>query len=170
VNELELAELSVLAQRRADGLAADPLVLQVFRGLDERWYYRHSGVPSLLRKVLHMADQFLGVSPPVVLPVRRGVDLWEMPGSLPLLPSIGFRRFLPVSVKVRKARKGVARAAARRRIYHLWTHPWNFLYQRGSMMRALSEICGHVAGRRDRGDLDVMTMGAVCQLFREEAD
>jgi len=144
--------------------------LQVFRGLDERWYYRHSGVPSLLRKVLHMADQFLGVSPPVVLPVRRGVDLWEMPGSLPLLPSIGFRRFLPVSVKVRKARKGVARAAARRRIYHLWTHPWNFLYQRGSMMRALSEICGHVAGRRDRGDLDVMTMGAVCQLFREEAD
>jgi len=144
--------------------------LKIFRGLDERWYYKYNRVPSLLRKVLHMADQFLGITPPVVLPVRRGEDLWEIPGSLPLLPPIGFRKYLPMSVRVFKARRGVEQAVARRRIYHFWTHPWNFLYQRGPMIKALSEICSHVAGRRDRGDLDVMNMGAVYRIAREKAN
>lgn len=138
--------------------------LKIYRELDGRWYYRASWTSGLLRKALHMADQCLGLAPPVVMPVSKGGDLWAVPGSLPLLPPIGFRRYLPMSVRVLKAKRGVDRAIACRRIYHLWSHPWNFLYQRDRMVRALSEICRYVAERRDAGELETLTMEALHTL------
>jgi hypothetical protein len=71
----------------------------------------------------------------------------------------GARRHIPVSLRVRRALKGVERAARDRRIMHLWFHPTNISVETDAMLGGLRQVFAEVARRRDRAELDVLTMG-----------
>jgi hypothetical protein len=43
-------------------------------------------------------------------------------------------------------------------MFHLWTHPWNLSIPGSDAFELLADALGEVADRRDRGDLDVVTM------------
>ncbi|MFC1888812.1 polysaccharide deacetylase family protein [Thermodesulfobacteriota bacterium] len=143
---------------------------RIFRGKDHRWYYNADWVPAKARKACHILDQTFGLTPPVVMPRRVREGLWELPGSLPILPAFGFRRFIPMGVRAAKAKRGIDRAVRERRVFHLWTHPWNFVEKTEEMLGVLTGICEHAARDRDAGRIRFMTMREVYDTASKEAN
>ena len=69
----------------------------------------------------------------------------SVPGSMIYFPMHGLRRFLPVAVRVRRARKGLAEAVRERGVFHLWTHPTNLADETEAMFGGLRAILQEVA-------------------------
>ena len=106
------------------------------------------------------ARRLAGAAPPVGRP--RYVDgVVEVPSSLPILPGMGLRRAVPAASRLREVRKGLERARDRNAYFHLWTHPHNFVEGRARMIRFLDRAMALVAAFRERGEIDVLTMGEV---------
>jgi hypothetical protein len=104
--------------------------------------------------------RLLGAAPPVSRP--RVVDgVVEVPTSIPMVPAIGIRRIVPLRASLAEVRKGLERARDRKAVFHLWTHPHNFVEGRARMLRYLDGALALVTAFRDWGDVEVRTMGEV---------
>ena len=134
-----------------------------FRGEDPTWF---GGLRGPVKRAAHLVDQALGIAPPVSTPAEVLPGLWNVPGSMLLLHRAGVRRLIPFRSRVAKARRGMRRAVATGRVFHLWTHPENLVGDRAGMFAALRAILEDVAALRERGAIRVMTMG---QVVREIA-
>jgi hypothetical protein len=126
-----------------------------YRGADPTWYRSLTGPAS---RLAHLFDQALSLPPPVSLPAQTLDGLWNVPGSMLLLSRLGVRRFIPLSARVRKARRGLHRAVREGKVFHLWFHPFNLAVDRRGMFSCLDRILGEVAGLRNAGRLEVKTM------------
>jgi hypothetical protein len=73
----------------------------------------------------------------------------------------GRRRYIPLSVRVRRATKGIERAVRERKIFHLWFHPTNLADESERMFEGLRQIFERVDGRRRAGTLEVAPMGSL---------
>jgi hypothetical protein len=133
-----------------------PRGFKVFRSPEPAW---HQGRSPLVQRLGHLADVVLARSPPVVFPRREADGLVSVPGSMIYFPMHGPRRFLPVSLRVRRARKGLAEAVGQRGVFHLWTHPTNLADETEAMLAGLRTILGEVSALRAQGRLDVRTLG-----------
>ena len=104
--------------------------------------------------------RLVGAAPPVGRP--RVVDgVIEVPTSIPMLPAIGLRRIVPLRSSLAEVRKGLERARDRKAVFHLWTHPHNFVEGGAKMLRYLDGAMALVSSFRDRGEIEVRTMGEV---------
>jgi hypothetical protein len=81
-----------------------------------------------------------------------------------LAPMHGLRRHIPMSRRVRRARKGILRAAEEKRIFHLWFHPTNLAAEMDRMFAGLREILDQVKQERDAGRLVTLTMHEASRL------
>jgi hypothetical protein len=75
-------------------------------------------------------------------------------------PMHGFRRYIPVSRRVRRAVRGLEAAVSKRRVFHLWFHPTNMADETEAMFAGLEQILQHASQLRERGQLDFKPMGA----------
>ncbi|MEN8150182.1 MAG: polysaccharide deacetylase family protein [Planctomycetota bacterium] len=116
-------------------------------------YEKPSRAVSLLLRAI-------GDDPPVARAVRTG-DVIRVPGGLPIVPAMGVRRIVTMRSRLREIRRGLARAAAEEAVFHLWTHPHNFVEGREFMIRYLDRAMEIVARARDEGAVDVVTMSGV---------
>jgi peptidoglycan/xylan/chitin deacetylase (PgdA/CDA1 family) len=136
---------------------------ECYRGPGPRWYENRE--PSgPLGRLAHLLDVWLATTPPLVLPTPTSSGLWNLPGSMIYFPMHGIRRTVPVSRRVRRARKGLDAAARGRRVFHLWFHPTNLADQCERMLAGLRQILQHAATLRDRGAIDIVPMGSVCSV------
>lgn len=133
-----------------------------YRGADLNWYEQES-VPGAVKRVMHLWDVLTARRPPVVLPARVAADFWDIPGSMIYFPMHGFRRYIPLSLRIKRAVKGLDTAARRRRIYHLWFHPTNMSDEMEAMFAGLRTILAHAAALRARGELAIMPMQTIAQ-------
>ena len=130
--------------------------VRVFRGKDRGWFTLARG--RLARRVTHLADAIVPVTPAVVEPVSRADGLVELPGSMLLMSRNGLRRLiLPRLVKL-KAKRGLRAAVRSRRVFHLWFHPSNFYFDAEGQFGALEAVLEEAARLRRAGRLDVRTM------------
>jgi peptidoglycan/xylan/chitin deacetylase (PgdA/CDA1 family) len=133
---------------------------RVFRGPEPA---RLSARPwnNALKRLSHLWAVLRAAEPPTVLPVRSASGLWDVPGSMIYFPMHGFRRHIPLGLRVKRAVKGLEAAARARRVFHLWFHPTNLADQPDRMFAGLRAILEHAARLTDRGDLCVLPMGEV---------
>jgi len=131
-----------------------------YRGPGPRWYERRFS-PGRLGRLGHLVDVLAAIRPPLVSPRFVGEGLWDIPGSMIYFPMHGARRYIPLSLRVRRARKGLQAAARQRKVFHLWFHPTNLADQPERMFAGLREILLAAADLRRRGDLDIEPMGAL---------
>ena len=131
-----------------------------FRGTDPVWHARMSGLPA---RAAHLADQAVGLAPPVSQPSERLPGLWNVPGSALLIHRTGMRRVIPMASRLRKARLGLQRATASGGVFHLWTHPFNLAGDPAFMLATLDAILSEAAAARDRGDIVIDTMGEIAR-------
>lgn len=128
-----------------------------FRGPEPTWYLRDGRTEGALERTAHLADVVAARRPPAVVPGREH-GLINIPGSMMLFPAHGPRRHIPVSRRVRRVLKGIEAAAREQRIMHLWFHPTNLADEPEAMLGGMRTVFAEVARRRERAELDVLTM------------
>ena len=126
-----------------------------FRGPEPHWYRSQ---PRAVRRAGHLLEIFAARTPPSVVPEYDREGLWNIPGSMLYTPSFGSRRFVPVWLRVARAKKGLAEAVRRKRIFHLWFHPTDLACRMEAMLDGLDSIFGEAARLRDDGQLNVLSM------------
>jgi peptidoglycan/xylan/chitin deacetylase (PgdA/CDA1 family) len=134
-----------------------------FRGVEENWYENRI-VPERVRRGLRLFDVLRAAPPPAVLPQMTKEGLLNIPGSAMFFPMHGFRRRIPMSLRVRRCLKGLNKAAQTKKIFHLWFHPSNMVDEMETMFAGLREILQHAAKLKKEGRLDFLTMGEISDL------
>jgi peptidoglycan/xylan/chitin deacetylase (PgdA/CDA1 family) len=128
-----------------------------FRGPEPRWYERRS-LPAAVRRIARLLVVLAAAEPPVVLPEQTKSGLWNIPGSMIYFPMHGLRKHLPVSLRVKRAIKGLNAAARQRKIFHLWFHPTNLADETNEMFAGLRSILEHASLLRSRDQLSILPM------------
>jgi peptidoglycan/xylan/chitin deacetylase (PgdA/CDA1 family) len=131
-----------------------------FRGEEPAWW---RDLPGAVKRAGHLFDQATARRPPSVKPTEKLPGLWNLPGSLLLLHRHGVRRFIPFAVRRRRIELGLARAIETRSLFHLWFHPHNLSYDRRGLLAVLRSALRDAARLRDRGVLDIRTMGDLAE-------
>lgn len=130
---------------------------KVYRGVQLSWYLN---MPERFRKIFHIFDQLLFITPSVSSPIYHD-GLTNIPASMLYLPMNGFRKFIPLKSRIKKAEKGIKKAVDRKQIFHLWFHPFNIATNQKKLLYGLEYIFNIVNEERSRGNIEVMTMGEV---------
>jgi peptidoglycan/xylan/chitin deacetylase (PgdA/CDA1 family) len=133
-----------------------------YRGPEPTWYEQDGG-PKALRRLGHLLDVLTARRPPVVLPEEALPGLWNLPGSMIYFAAHGFRRHVPMSVRVARAVKGLEAAVRERRVFHLWFHPTNLAFEIDRMFSGLRLIFEHASSLRAQGRLSVLPMAEVVE-------
>ena len=114
-------------------------------------------LPDVVARLCRLVYGYMPTSPPVVLPTK--VDqLWNIPASF-FYPST-FRWLKPVSNQLRfiKTMMGLNKAVEKRRILHLWFHPFNLANQPDTLFEQLEKVFCQVDRYRKVGKIDNFTM------------
>jgi hypothetical protein len=125
-----------------------------YRGPEPQWYVRKR---RAIRRLGHFLDIATMRTPPSVMPVEEN-GIWNIPGSMLYTPSFGTRKFVPVWMRVRRAKRGLDLAVRKKQVFHLWFHPTDLACRADAMLDGLERIFRHAAELRDAGKLRVKTM------------
>jgi peptidoglycan/xylan/chitin deacetylase (PgdA/CDA1 family) len=132
-----------------------------YRGASPRWYER-ANVPDAVRRLAHLTEVLSMRTPPAVEPEKVADGLSNLPGSMIYFPAHGLRRFLPMSMRVRRALRGLRAAARQGKTFHLWFHPTNLADETTAMLGGLRTILAAVDKSRSLGRIRVATMTGAC--------
>jgi peptidoglycan/xylan/chitin deacetylase (PgdA/CDA1 family) len=137
-----------------------------YRGTEPSWY---GGLgPGPLRRVAHLVDVVLARTPPVSEPSEQITGVWNVPASMMYFPMHGRRSYIPLSRRVKRAVRGLDRAAQQRRVFHLWFHPTNLADEIDRMFSGLDSIFEHAAALRAEGALNFAPMGSLAALLQAQ--
>jgi peptidoglycan/xylan/chitin deacetylase (PgdA/CDA1 family) len=137
----------------------DVLVEEGFRcirGPEDKWFESLPG--TLLPAGFRMLDAKLAVSPKVRLPRQIPEGLWVLPSSQFYSPLMSVGRHVSVSARVRKATKGLRQATRLKRLYHLWTHPFNLGMRTDELLGGFEQILQEACRLRESDKLEILTM------------
>jgi len=126
-----------------------------YRGRDPVWYKK---LPGMLAKLGHVIDNYVGVTPPTVVPAHED-GLWNIPGSYFFPHARGWARMLPGVLRKRKALAGIHRAIERKEVFHLWFHPFNLASDPEKLLGILEDVFAYVRECIDAGVLENKAMG-----------
>jgi peptidoglycan/xylan/chitin deacetylase (PgdA/CDA1 family) len=130
-----------------------------YRGDTKTWYRKFQGKT---KKILHICDQALGLKPNIIYPEYKE-SLINIPGSMLYLSRDGFRKFIPIASRVRKAKKGIDQAIRSKSIFHLWFHPFNIASDSDNLLKGLEDILLYLKTREKKGEIEVLTMGEIAK-------
>jgi hypothetical protein len=118
-------------------------------------------------RLLRIADEIRRAAPVVVWPEERLPGLWNIPSSMFLYPLGRTRtRFVGIRTRVERFARGVEAAARERGIFHFCLHPEN-LAEHPSGLSLLDDCLAEVVKMRDRGDVEVLTVGEVASRMNQ---
>lgn len=135
------------------------------RGPEDWWFEKLPGRTT--RAFVRMIDARLARPPHVGLPRRLPCGLWVIPPSQFYSPFMGVGKHVSVEARVRKALKGLRLAAEKKRIFHLWTHPFNLGCHTKELMQGLDVILAEARRLADAGEIEITTMGALAGQLEE---
>ena len=135
--------------------------LTCYRNYHRTWNGTYRG---LAKRLSHAVDYYLPSSY-TSLPRLEAHGLVAIDDSMLLISRNGIRRMILPTTVVRKARKGLEQAVRRQEIFHLWFHPSNFSFQTSTQFSIFERILSLASDMRDRGDLEVSTMGEIAQRW-----
>jgi hypothetical protein len=128
-------------------------------------YFRQTGRPRGWGRIAHTLDQALGRRAPLADVATGPVTAVASSGILTLRH--GVRRHIPARALRRRYLCPLDDAVRTRRIYHLWTHPWNLALPGSDTFELLGDILVRAAELRERGDIDVLTIAQLADRYRQ---
>lgn len=140
---------------------------QCFRGAPAALAWRFGR--NLSGAFLRACEEWRRAEPPMAWPEETMPGLWCIPASMYLYPIAPSRtRLIGLRSRVERFRRGLEAAARHRAIFHFCFHPENLVESpRGFPL--LDELLEALAIARDRGDVEVLTMGDVAaRMERKE--
>jgi hypothetical protein len=125
---------------------------------------------TLRGRLLRMADEIRRAAPVVVWPEETMPGLWNIPSSMFLYPLGRTRtRFVSARTRVQRFASGVEAAARARGIFHFCLHPEN-LAEHPCGISLLDDCLAEVVKARDRGDVEVLTVGEVARRMEQRKE
>ena len=112
-----------------------------YRGPESGWFERLPSAP--LRGALRLINSRLRVSPVVGLPRSTSAGLVEVPSSQFYSPFQSVGKFVSIGDRVKRAIHGLDAAARQKKIFHLWTHPFNMGHRTEELLNGLELILDH---------------------------
>lgn len=137
-----------------------------YRGPEPQWYVRKR---RAIRRFGHFLDIATMQTPPSVMPMEEN-GIWNIPGSMLYTPSFGARKFVPVWMRVRRAKAGLDLAVRQKQIFHLWFHPTDLACRADAMLDGLELIFRYAAELRDAGKLRVKAMRELVPAAAQTAE
>ena len=137
-----------------------------FRGADP---YRFAGTPRPVYRASHLTGHALGLAPPISRPSEKLPGLWNIPGSTLFMHRAGLRRAISRAARVRRMKRGLAKAMSEGGIFHLWTHPFNLANDPVYLLAVLEDTLKVASVARERGELSIETMGSLAAKLSEPA-
>jgi peptidoglycan/xylan/chitin deacetylase (PgdA/CDA1 family) len=131
-----------------------------FRGPEPRWY-ESSPLARSLKRFFRLMDILTARTPATVTAEQTPSGLWNIPASMLFTPAHGIRRYIPVSLRVDRAFKGLEAAARQKRIFHLWFHPTDLAENMEAMLSGLRQVLEYSARLRSSKELTVLPMGSL---------
>jgi hypothetical protein len=125
-----------------------------YRGEEPVWY---ESQPRVVRRFGHLLAILSARTPVCVMP-QENQGMWSIPGSMLYTPAFGLRRYLPVWLRVLRAKRGLNAALRQKRLFHLWFHPTDLTRRTEAMLDGLRQIFERAASLRDAGQLDILPM------------
>ena len=122
----------------------------------------------LVLKPVNFLKQVLGFPPAPVRPEEVLPGLWNIPSNHIFLPRSGIRRILPRTSQARKGKRGIDQAVRTGGLYHMWFHPWNLNTDTNAMFSGLEEVFTYARHMKERGLLDILTMGEYAERLEQE--
>jgi len=117
--------------------------------------------PTVFGKVARLLDELRRSTPRPVWPEQTLPGLWNIPSSLFLYPIRPSRtRVVGLRSRIERFRRGVEAAVRYRGIFHFCLHPEN-LTESPHGFAMFEEMLDRLISSRDRGDIEVLTMGEV---------
>ena len=89
--------------------------------------------------------------------------IWEIPSSMLFSAQFPFTITLLPRAKI-----GIYRAMRTNKVFHVWLHPQNLLYQ-PSLAKYLDKLLAFISKKRDEGKIEVMTMGELADILDNRA-
>ena len=126
-------------------------------------WFNDPDIPKPVSRAAHLASVISASTPPTVVSRQGAGGLWEHPGSATFLPHYGVRKLIPIERRVTRCVRGIDAAAERREVFHLYAHPINFATAPTAMLDGLAEVLAHAVRLRDRGRLDIWSMGQLTE-------
>ncbi len=137
-----------------------------YRGPSPDWY---APLPRALGRLGHLAQVLRASPPPTVMPERDPHGLWNIPASSSFFPAEGRRRHIPVRLRTERALAGLRAARTDGCLFHLWLHPINLASLPGPMLEGLGRVLDEAARLRDRGELEILSMGQLAARMQDGA-
>lgn len=126
------------------------------------------GLPPVARRPLRFMAM-AGSLPPRTTPPIADDGLVHVPASMHFaLPSSRAGAAITWRMLARRAIRGIRRAERRGEVFTMYFHDHNFGVRTDDHLRALRAVLAHASARRDRGALDVVTMGELAGSRRAE--
>jgi hypothetical protein len=117
--------------------------------------------PTIHGKLARLMDELRRSTPPPVWPRETLPGLWNIPSSAFLYPIGASRtRLVPLRARLERFSRGLEAAARLRGIFHYCLHPEN-LTESTEGFWLLEDMLGRAIRARDRGDVEILTMGQV---------
>jgi peptidoglycan/xylan/chitin deacetylase (PgdA/CDA1 family) len=129
----------------------------IYRGKEVKWYH---GLPKTILKIAKGLDNLTPIPPCVSLPTFKSPNLIETNGHLHFakLPS-GYRRLMPWWVLKLKLYFGLKKAIYLKKTFHLWTHPYDLVFQEQKHFKVLEWFFKKVNKYQSSEKLIILTMG-----------
>lgn len=141
------------------------LGLQTYRGAMPAPIPRAKGA---LRRVVNFLDQLCALPPKQVRAEEVLPGLWNIPGNHFYMARDGIRKYIPIGSRVMKGKRGIDRAVKSGQLYHLWFHPFNLNFDPDMMLSGLEEIFSYAHELREKGLLNILTMGEYAERLEKE--
>ena len=130
-----------------------------YRGPETGWFERLPTAP--IRGAMRLLNSRLRRAPVVGLPSPSPEGLVEIPSSHFYAPFQSVGKYVSLNDRVAQAIAGMNAAAKQKKIYHLWTHPFNMGADTKSLLGGLELILRHFQTLRERGQLECRSMGSL---------
>lgn len=143
--------------------------LQTYRGIPRPWMYRETRwqeglTPARLARYADSHVPLAGSHTFRWSEVAEPGGLYNVPASFFLRPC-GPRRTAGTTLHLRRLRKALEVASARKELVHLWWHPHNFGAQLDANLSVLREILDSFERLRDREGMASLSMRDVAQVL-----
>lgn len=125
-------------------------------------------VYGLALKPLNLLRQVLALPMEPVRPEETLPGLWNIPESHFFLARKGIRKILPRGSQALRAKRSIDMAVRTGRLYHMWFHPFDLLTDSDAMFSGLETVFAHARRLREKGLLDVLTMGDYARRLDRE--
>lgn len=131
--------------------------------LEKYNFTNYRGLSKHQNKFPQLFDLFLPIGQ--VSKISTNNELLNIPATMYYLSTRGIRKFIPIQIRVFKAKLGIKKAIKNGKLFHLWFHPTDLTDNPNGMILGLEKIIKYAVKMKNKNKLEIKSMGEISSEF-----